>query len=596
MIATKKQSLVLAPDLPEAIVTRDSSHFNIDGDGWWLYLSDVHIPFQDNLTIKLAVKAAKAQFVKGVILNGDIFDFEQVSRHPKPPINERYIKERFCGLQFLTYLRQQFPKIRIIFKEGNHEERLVKYLSQKAPELFDLDVLQLPNLMKFDQFGIEFVGDRRLVRLGKLSILHGHEFQPQLMSPVNPARAAFVWGKTKILCCAAKTPILCIWGINIITLKGRGRLSLRITPDHPIWSRTDERCPDGKTKEFYSPKWVEAESMVGKYWMSPCNFPESNIPSVDHTRGGLTDKNLIYEPINVSKELLGLVGRWLGDGWVSVPKHQLDSSTVTICCGCYSEVDELVAMVDRIGLKYTIRESKAGLPMVVICKSALAFWLIQHFGKHARGKTIPSWALGMPEEFREELLRGFLSADGIKPEYGSYEWECFTISKKLAIGLKLLAQSIGYRVIMYAADPPSGKGTVLGKEITLRQTWKIKGIKSFKRWSLGVRRDGYLLAKVEELREEQPEEVFNISVEEDESYIADGMVVHNCGHFHQTSEHHEPTIIGHPQAAWSVGCACDLNPYWKPFNKWNHGFALVRLYKDSTFEVRNLRILDGKVV
>jgi hypothetical protein len=36
-------------------------------------------------------------------------------------------------------------------------------------------------------------------------------------------------------------------------------------------------------------------------------------------------------------------------------------------------------------------------------------------------------------------------------------------------------------------------------------------------------------------------------------------------------------IRDRPEAAWSVGCACELKPYWLRLNNWNHGFAFVEL-------------------
>src|SRR5262249_32958456 len=68
------------------------------------------------------------------------------------------------------------------------------------------------------------------------------------------------------------------------------------------------------------------------------------------------------------------------------------------------------------------------------------------------------------------------------------------------------------------------------------------------------------------------------------------------GHFHQSSEHHEPTITGKPQGAWSVGCACGLSPPYMPLNRWNLGFALVHVGAQGDFEVRNLRVIGGQVV
>jgi predicted phosphodiesterase len=68
------------------------------------------------------------------------------------------------------------------------------------------------------------------------------------------------------------------------------------------------------------------------------------------------------------------------------------------------------------------------------------------------------------------------------------------------------------------------------------------------------------------------------------------------GHNHQTSEHTEPKLNGDIITCWSCGCLCELNPDYRPLNKWNHGFAHVRINEDGSYRVHNARIYHGKVL
>ncbi len=65
-------------------------------------------------------------------------------------------------------------------------------------------------------------------------------------------------------------------------------------------------------------------------------------------------------------------------------------------------------------------------------------------------------------------------------------------------------------------------------------------------------------------------------------------------HLHQTSHHTEPTLSGEILSCWTIGCLCDLHPDYSPFNKWNHGFAIVHRDGDD-FEVLNKTIIEGKI-
>lgn len=67
------------------------------------------------------------------------------------------------------------------------------------------------------------------------------------------------------------------------------------------------------------------------------------------------------------------------------------------------------------------------------------------------------------------------------------------------------------------------------------------------------------------------------------------------GHFHRVSEHIERTVRGDVRGYWSLGCLCELQPGYLPYNDWSHGFALVHLDGDGGFEVENHKIINGKV-
>lgn len=67
------------------------------------------------------------------------------------------------------------------------------------------------------------------------------------------------------------------------------------------------------------------------------------------------------------------------------------------------------------------------------------------------------------------------------------------------------------------------------------------------------------------------------------------------GHFHRVSEHIDRTIRGDIRGYWSTGCLCELQPAYLPYNEWSHGFAVVHLDADGSFEVDNKKIINGRV-
>jgi len=68
------------------------------------------------------------------------------------------------------------------------------------------------------------------------------------------------------------------------------------------------------------------------------------------------------------------------------------------------------------------------------------------------------------------------------------------------------------------------------------------------------------------------------------------------GHHHRTSEHTEKTLGGDVTTTWSTGCLCGLEPEYAPYNNYNHGFAHVLVGKDGNYQLKNMRIINYKIV
>lgn len=163
-----------------------------------LVLSDIHIPFHDLEALTTALEFGAAREPDVVLLNGDILDCYDISRFMKEQDRPSIVDEIQMGIEFLALLREQFPAARIIYKLGNHEERMRNYILKNAPEFGNLEALEFHSLLQFDKYRIERV-DRQIIKAGKLNILHGHEMGESVFSPVNPARGMFLKAKANTL-------------------------------------------------------------------------------------------------------------------------------------------------------------------------------------------------------------------------------------------------------------------------------------------------------------------------------------------------------------------------------------------------------------
>jgi predicted phosphodiesterase len=161
------------------------------GPGRYLILSDIHIPYHDLKALQIALEYGRANGIENVLLNGDIIDCHQLSRYETSPDARSFAQELHTLRMFLALLRQNFGGW-IGYKVGNHEHRLSMYLMSKAPELFDMPELGFGSLAHLEEFDIDLIESKQIVKAGRLNIIHGHEFGKSNFSPVNPARGAFI--------------------------------------------------------------------------------------------------------------------------------------------------------------------------------------------------------------------------------------------------------------------------------------------------------------------------------------------------------------------------------------------------------------------
>lgn len=160
-----------------------------------LVIGDLHIPWHDEEAVALALKYGKDRDADTILINGDMVDFYAISRWETDPKKRDLAGEVDAGIEFLKHIREMFPKAKIVWKEGNHEERWEAYLRKKASELLGLKRFTWQAVYELEEHGIEHVGDCRPAKLGKLHIIHGHEYRFAIQNPVNPARGLFNRGK-----------------------------------------------------------------------------------------------------------------------------------------------------------------------------------------------------------------------------------------------------------------------------------------------------------------------------------------------------------------------------------------------------------------
>ncbi len=154
-----------------------------------------------------------------------------------------------------------------------------------------------------------------------------------------------------------------------------------------------------------------------------------------------------------------------------------------------------------------------GWTSVRIHSKQLAVWLIEHFGTGFDQKRLPFWVYHLSPDIRAALLQGVADGDGTPINASQTR---ITLSNEVLIRqLFLLAYGLGYFPTLRAEKTPA-LGTV--------QPWAMAYGTTY---NLGMVQDGaYRVLEVTPLHQDAV--VYNFEVEDDHTYVANQVVVHNC--------------------------------------------------------------------
>jgi DNA (cytosine-5)-methyltransferase 1 len=182
-----------------------------------------------------------------------------------------------------------------------------------------------------------------------------------------------------------------------------------------------------------------------------------------------------------------------------------------------------------LGYHGTLAEEGPVSKIHVLSTSLAEF--ISEFGAGAAGKKVPSWVFGVAPEKTAALLEGYFFGDGHGRRNpvgkGTYR-RATSVGKALSLSMVLLAQrAFGVVASVTHTERPE-KHVIQGREVNQKSTWQVT-IPERNRVNRVVGEYGLRL-----IRKNEPGgygTVYNVSVADDESYVADGVVVHNCQPF-----------------------------------------------------------------
>src|SRR6266511_3992917 len=302
---------------------------------------------------------------------------------------------------------------------------------------------------------------------------------------------------------------------DTVVVKGQGHTGIEVTSNHQFWLRRSQQTRNNEIRQYRrqydDAGWlaiVEAPQAQA-CWATPTSFEEQPTHTPPAAFG--LDPSAAW----------WLVGRWVGDGSLTFGRNH----EVVITCS-FAQADELADRLKYTGATWARRRMRTAEAFTLGDRKARD-WLLEHFGHGAAVKALPTWSLSLPHFLRRALVDGYLSAHdgGVTQRHVRVS----TVSRALAVSMRMLAESLGHRVAM--AHDNRTTYQIEGRAGVARVQWILHWEPSLAaaRSPKAFVNDGMAWSRVRRVGPGRTNvTVYNIEVEEDHSYVLDGIVAANC--------------------------------------------------------------------
>jgi len=290
---------------------------------------------------------------------------------------------------------------------------------------------------------------------------------------------------------------------DIYAVKIQGSYKFMVTGNHRFYVRY--RLKDG----WSDPIWKPINQFSGhEYVIFPHNTEQRNT-------------------MDLTAEEAWLLGRYVADGYKQNYKRKdrpSNTKRVVWCVGCGKE-KEFEKHLD--GIKW--HKSEDGSCSKYITTNKRMFELCKHCGQHAHEKRIPGFVMDLPADLLEEFIDGYMSGDGC---FTNGKFKASSTSRELILQLaQCVIKVYGTSFAVYETSRPN-TCVIEGRTVNQRSTYQLAFGKEPQKQDKGHYVDGEMwmpFKKMEKIRITLP--VYNLEVEEDESYTVNLGGCHNCQDF-----------------------------------------------------------------
>ena len=308
---------------------------------------------------------------------------------------------------------------------------------------------------------------------------------------------------------------------------------LSITHDHKLYVYNNE------IGDF---KWLEAKDIdilkhsltikskplpeYGKKYLIVDNYVDNTFKNNYRVKQKNGRLNELPVRVELTNELLYAFGFFIADGWTSLDNNK--SCTVNVCQKInnpkmYDAAEYIMDIIkESFNLKkYSHYIDKNNTKTCTIHSKNLALNFKNWFGSNVYNKQLPYWVDELSETQLKSLLDGYYHGDGYQRK---------NIQQATTSSLKLVSQLIRYNANLGRSVSLFNKGNnnyTIEYSLTESKNNRIKNI------------GGYIIYPIKSIHISKPkrgeERVYDLSIEDDHSFVVGNYNVHNCYRIGQKS-------------------------------------------------------------
>lgn len=312
---------------------------------------------------------------------------------------------------------------------------------------------------------------------------------------------------------------------------------LTLTHNHPIYALSQV---DATTNQIKFARTNSTKNGIEGF-LSPTFLAAEDVKVGDFVLFPLTSRDEKDCPILSVDAWLG--GLYLGDGHLLFSGGKPSGIQWTLGFDKRPILEKLTEKLEEMGLDVSIKEYEFKKAWAVTCYNVnLAQYIKDTYG-YTETKKVPNDAFSVWSKFdQRKLLAGWLDADGSQNnnKYGMIRG-CSTL-KPLAESLMILANFAECPASTHIQDITSDWAKANKAYIPTFSSTSIEKLQVFSSYmakSSSVKKRTqhriltiggikYIARRITDIKETYLTEKYNLAVKDDESYVANGIIVHNC--------------------------------------------------------------------